>query len=198
MTLTTNIAVTLLGYAATAVAAITWIALRKPPRIPLTRRTVLFLLFRTLLIFLLFFAVCEAFDLNALIVILIVVLSTIISSTLAWGPWGGPAAVAIGFIYLLQQWVLGFPDRHYLFLQAPDASAAPPDVAALERLIGRCARTTTALRPMGHILIDAAAYEASADTNFIPADADVRVVAVRNRRLVVAPAESDPRSVRPA
>ena len=114
----------------------------------------------------------------------------------ALGMVGLPAAVALA----IRHWPNTAMGRQVL-LHAPssDEVVSPDDPRhVLPRLVGRIGRVKSIMLPGGTILIDGQTYEAVSEGTSIEADAPVRVVQVRNNRLVVRkvegplqPAETD-------
>ncbi len=105
---------------------------------------------------------------------------------------GGPCMGAIGLLYVIQQWILGWPDRTDLLLDPP--SLGRTDRTSLDDLIGKKGVTKGPLRPGGTIVLDGVECSAQSDLGYVDRGVRVIVVGRRGASLVVIPApiQNDP------
>ncbi len=183
----TDAIITLLAYLATAGGFLIWLYVRRPENIPRGARTVFFVCTRTLALFIVFFALFGA--LNVSILKTIPFLAMFLLLILLGLPslfTGGSILLSVAVVlYGIQQWILGFPDREKLILQPPEPYRPPSPAKDIPALIGRSATTVTPLRPTGKILIDDKEYDATGESDFIPARTNVEITAIKNNRLTV-------------
>lgn len=98
---------------------------------------------------------------------------------------GNYAAIGcMAIVYLIQQFVLGFPDRNEWVLESEPT--APSEADPLDAQVGKQFTLTTALRPSGHVFIDEQKVPCeSEDGCFVEAGTEVIVRRTTNGRLVV-------------
>lgn len=177
--MTKDIIVTAVAYVVTVASFLAWIFIRKPERIPRTRTTAFALCLRSLPLFLVLFLVCRAFNVTA--VFGLVILAAIGFFTLTSFSYVGLPGLAL--FYVMQQWILGWPDRALLMnavsLESNQARGEP------DPLVGHSARTTTPLRPTGKIVFDGKELDASCEFGFLEPDAEVEIVGKRGFTLIV-------------
>ena len=97
-------------------------------------------------------------------------------------PFAGMFSFAM--LYIVQQFVLGFPARHEWVLDsiAPPAENDPMD----QSLVGQVGKTVSPLRPIGEVKLDGGVFEATAnDGRLIERDETVVVIRIRHGKLIV-------------
>ena len=97
---------------------------------------------------------------------------------------------AVGLLYVVQQWILGWPERTDLLLDPPSHREA--GYVVLDGLAGRRGVTVCPLRPGGVIVLDQVEYLALSDLGYIDRGVDVIVVGRKGTSLVVRSAASLP------
>ena len=116
---------------------------------------------------------------------------------------GMPAAVALA----IRHWPNTSMGRRVLLNAPTEDQVIPSDDPrhVLPQLVGRLGRAKTVMLPGGTVVIDGRTYEAISEGMSIESDSPVRVVQVRNSRLVVrkvdgplSPAETDDPLAQPA
>ncbi len=172
------------GYVLTVGVTLSWVFLSKQNRVPRCGRTALCISLRTLPLFFLFFVVCQRLNVNAVaaVAVLAVVLWVLLigSSTLGLG--------AVGVLYVLQQWILGWPDRDDFLLDPP--SPRRGGHRSLDELIGSMDVAGCPLRPGGLVVLDESEYPAHSDLGYIDRGVQVIVVGRKGTSLLVRPASS--------
>ena len=119
----------------------------------------------------------------------------LVCCAIAFVGWGGMllelailALPLLGLLYVVQQFVLGFPDRSSWILGSnehqPKKTRAKPNP-----FIGEQALTASPLRPTGDItLSDGSTHTAVTETNtFLDEQETVKIVAARDQTLIVRP-----------
>ncbi|MDB5387523.1 MAG: hypothetical protein JWM11_3169 [Planctomycetaceae bacterium] len=107
-------------------------------------------------------------------------------------PGNNAFEVAVGLmillpVYVLKQFVLGFPDRDEVFLTPPAETFVPPDFSHLNAALGIVVAT---LKPSGKVQIDNAVYSATTeDGKLLDTGTAIRVSGMRNAVLVVRSVE---------
>jgi hypothetical protein len=180
----TNLVVTVLAYVLTGGITLTWVFVSKQKRIPRNARTAMCISLRTLPLFLLFFVVCQRLGVNA--VAAFAVLSVVLWAFLIGA--SGSCFGTIGVLYILQQWILGWPDRADLFLDPPLPHEGGH--GHLDELIGMVGVANGPLRPCGVVVLDGKEYSACSDLGYIDRAAQVKVVGRKGTSLLVRPAAS--------
>jgi membrane protein implicated in regulation of membrane protease activity len=182
----TDIVATALAYTATVLSFVAWILVAKPARIPRTRRTMLAVALRTAPLYLLLFFACQHLGVSVLVGMLVVSVSLLC----LLGPFGGTLDLGVfGFLYTLQQWILGWPDRELLFNRATLASAKARN-AQPQDIVGRVAVVTSPLRPTGKVVLDGTEFDAASDLDFVDTDTHVEIVGVGSFALLVTPVKA--------
>ena|GEM_PF-1256668 len=176
--------VTALGYLVTVGVALSGVFLSRQNRVPRRGRTVLCISLRTLPLFLLFFVVCQRLDVNAVAAVAALAL-------VFWVLLIGPSALGlggIGVLYVLRQWILGWPDREDFLLNPPLPREA--EHRSLDELVGKMGVAGCPLRPGGLVVLDESEYPAHSDLGYIDRGAQVIVVGRKGTSLLVRPAAS--------
>jgi membrane-bound ClpP family serine protease len=130
----------------------------------------------------------KVFAVGATMVLLLSLIATID------GPSADPsmAGLALAYavwlpVYVLKQFVLGFPDHDKIILSAPSNTTLQDD---LSRRLQSSGTVVATLRPCGTIEIDGSIYSAaSADGKYLDAGTKIRVSGARNTLLVVMAAD---------
>lgn len=177
-----NVAVILIGYLLTVSVTLAWVFKSRQQRVPRTGRTVVGVSLRTLPLFLLLFAVCLTLGVRPGPIFGI--LAGALGVFLIVG--GLPGLGTIGVLYVLQQWILGWPDRSDFLLEPP--SHREPGRTSLDELIGKRATAACPLRPGGVIVLDQTEYSARSDLGYIDRGVQVIVVGRKGAYLLVRPA----------
>lgn len=182
--MTKDIIVTVAAYAVTVASFLGWIFLRQPERIPRTRKTAFAICLRSLPLFLLFFFVCRSLNVTAVfgfVVLAVIGFFTLTSYSLAGLP-------GLALFYVLQQWVLGWPDRTFLVngttLESNEGKAHSPDP-----LTGHIGSVLSPLRPSGKVTVDGKELDATCDFGFLDAGAKVIIIGRKNFTFLVQPIE---------
>lgn len=183
-----NIAIVFVGYLLTVGVTLFWVFRARQKRIPHSVRTVVCISLRTLPLFLLFFVVCQRLEMNALVAVglLTVALWVLLISPSVLGMG------TIGVLYVIQQWILGWPDRADFVLEPPlphQIERAPSDEFIGRRVVAACP-----LRPGGIIVLDGTEYPVRSDLGYIDRGEEVIVVARKGMCFLVKPAgtQQDP------
>jgi len=181
-----NTAITVVGYLLTVGVALSWVFVSKQERIPRTRRVALGISLRTLPLFLLLLLACHGLGLNAALVFAILAI-------VLWVSLMGPFSSSIGataILYVIQQWILGWPDRDNFILAPP--SSCDMDHVQQDELIGRVGVACCPLRPGGLVVLDETEYPAYSDLGYIERGAQVIVTGRKGTSLLVRSAGSAP------
>ncbi len=183
--MTKDIIVTIVAYLVTVVSFLVWIFIRKPEHIPLTKATAFAICLRSVPLFLVLFLVCRSF--NITVVFGLALLAAIGFLTLGAFGYGGLPGLAL--FYVVQQWILGWPDRALLVnavsLESNQTTGGP------DPLIGHSARTTTPLRPMGKVAVNGKELDALCEFGFLEQDQEVEIVGKRGYTLIVTPKDGE-------
>lgn len=176
-----NLTVTLVGYVLMIAVALGWVFASGQKRVPRTARTALHLSLRTLPLFLVFFGFCQLLGMNPLVFVAILVV-------VGWVSLVDPGCFglgAIGILYVIQQWILGWPDRSWFILDRPEGDAS--GVGQLDELAGEMAVTRCPLRPSGVVVLGRREYPACSDLGYIERGMEVMVVGRKGTSLLVRP-----------
>ncbi|NNE01080.1 MAG: NfeD family protein [Pirellulaceae bacterium] len=95
--------------------------------------------------------------------------------------------VSFAILYVIQQFVLGFPARHE-WVMGPDGPTAAGSNIVDKRteLVGRTATTFSPLRPIGEVCVGEQKHSAIANNGqLINEGKEVVIIAVRNGKLIV-------------
>ena len=180
--MTKDILVTAVAYAITVASFIAWIYIGKPDRIPRTRKTVFALCLRSIPLFLIIYMICHAFNITA--VIGLVFLAAIAFFSLLSVNLGGLPGVAL--LYVLQQWILGWPDRS-LLVNNVCIESSRDHVGSIDPLIGHTARSASPLRPAGKIVSEGKEIDATSEYGYIDAGIEVMIIGKRDFTYLVNP-----------
>ena len=184
--MTEDIIVTAVAYVVTVASFLGWIFIRKPERVPRTRKTTFALCLRSLPLFLVFFLICRSFHVTA--VFGFVVLAAIGFFTLTSFSLAGLPGLAL--FYALQQWILGWPDRALLVneaaLESNQSRSRKPDP-----FVGQSAHTTTPLRPTGKVVVAGKEVDASCEFGFLQPGIEVEIVGRRSFTILVKPKDGE-------
>jgi membrane-bound ClpP family serine protease len=102
-----------------------------------------------------------------------------VTQSVVWNP-------GIIFLYVIQQYVLGFPDRDDWILPPPNQGRSEPSRHDLDSYIGTEGVTMTALKPMGTVLLNGDRFAAISETGaFIGIETSIIVSSVNGDKLVV-------------
>lgn len=94
-----------------------------------------------------------------------------------------PGVVGVAMMWLIQQFVLGFPARGDLLLERPPL---PPGATDLAKYVGQQGVTVTPLKPSGEILVGNLRFQATSDFGeYLAADLPILVTGTRLGRLLV-------------
>ena len=186
--MTRDILTILIGYIVTVSAVLLWTFLSKQDRVPRTRRTAVMVLVRTLPLFATFLLICHGLHVSVLAVMLGLVLFLFVVFLSPFGNFEATLGI-LGILYVLKQWVLGWPDKQEMVLEPPPLNSR--DSQPLSSLIGQLGVTSGALRPSGHVVIAGDQYSACSDQGYVDVDVKVRVVGARDSQLIVRPVEDD-------
>ena len=181
---------TLAGYVATVGVVLLWVFFSRQTRVPRNVRTAVCVSVRSLALFLLFFLICRALGVSVVYGAAIVGIA--LSVLLIGGAGLGFDPLMLGtlsLLYVLQQWILGWPDRADFMLDAP----RPPEHknAPLDDLIGRIGVASCPLRPGGVIVLGQDRYPARSDLHYIDRGTRVQVVGRKGSALVVRPVDAE-------
>ena len=178
-----DIIFTAVAYFLTVVGFAAWIFQKKPDRVLRNRRTVFSLALRTAPLYLFMLYACQSLGISVIAGMSILVFCLI--ALLA--PFGGVTVIfSIGFIYAMQQWILGWPDRHLVMHEMTlDSNQNKPQLA--DPLIGRMARVVAPLRPSGKVLVDEQQLDASCEFGFLDAGMEVEIIGRKGFTFIVKP-----------
>ena len=112
--------------------------------------------------------------------------ATLVAAIVLWVAFLGSGGVGLGvagIFYVVQQWILGWPDKQDMMLEPSRAEAAEANSRC--ELIGQIAVASSALRPGGHVVIGDRTYEARSDLEYIETGAAVEIVGKRDASLIV-------------
>ena len=175
----TDVIVTLVASVLTVGPVLLWVFLSKQTRVPRTRRTAVGIPLRTLPLFLTLFFVCRGLGVDVLVAVM--VLALVLWACLT-NPLGTPIGV-FGILYVIQQWILGWPDRADSVLKP--SSPCRDGISHLDDFVGKTAITSSALRPAGTVILDGNEYPASSELGYIDCGKSVRVIAKRGTTFIV-------------
>lgn len=186
----TDIVITLVGYLVTVGFVLLWVFFSKQTRVPRSARTAVCVSLRSLPLFLLFFFVCWQLGVS-------VVYGTVIAMIALWVVLIGCAGLGfdpltlgtLSVLYVLHQWILGWPDRADSMLDAP--LSQQDRNAPLDGLIGRIGVASCPLRPAGIVALGEDRYPARSDLGYIDRGTRVQVVDGKGASLVVRPVERE-------
>jgi membrane protein implicated in regulation of membrane protease activity len=156
-----------------------WVFISKQDRVARTWRTAVFVALRTLPMFVALLLVCRGLHINILA-------ATLVTAVLLWVAFLGSGGVGLGVtgvFYVLQQWILGWPDKQDMMLEPSRSEAAEANAQC--ELIGQIAVASSALRPAGHIAIGKRTYEARSDLGYIEAGVRVEIIDRKDGSLIV-------------
>jgi len=179
-----DIIFTAVAYFLTVSGFAMWIFKKKPDRVPCTRRTIFSLALRTAPLYLFMLYVCQSTGISVIVGVAILAICLIaLIDPLGIVPTG---IISVGFVYAIQQWILGWPDRYLLInettLESNQNKPRQPDL-----LIGRVARVVTPLRPSGKVLIDDRELDASCEFGFLDSGNDVEIIDKKGFTFIVKP-----------
>ena len=171
--------VILISLTLTLLFVLGWVFRTDQSKVPRNRRVAMMIARRLTLVFAGVFLLCVITGWSAWVVMLV---AAILLLSMLSGHILGLAG--IGIFYVLQQYVLGFPDRGDWFLEPPPQTT---DIgSSLDVHLGKRGKTLSALKPSGEILIDNERLAAlSEDGGYVDAGCDIEVCQIRNGQLVV-------------
>ena len=184
----TNIIFTAVAYILTVVGFAAWVFKTKPERVPRNRRTIFALALRTAPLYLIVLYVCQSLGISVIAGVAILFACLVaLCGPFFMSPTG---LISIGFLYVMQQWILGWPDRALLVndasLESNQTSSGAPDP-----LVGRTAQAATPLRPTGKVVVDGKELDASCEFGFLQAGSQVEIVGRRSFTLLVKPKDGE-------
>ena len=188
--MSTDIVITLVGYLVTVGVVLLWVFFSKQTRVARSARTAVCVSLRSLPLFLLFFLVCGQLGVS-------VVYGTVIVGIALWVVLIGCAGLGfdpltlgmLSVLYVVQQWILGWPDRAEFFLDAPLSQRDRN--APLDGLVGRIGVASCPLRPAGIVALGEDRYPARSDLGYIDRGTRVQMVDRKGASLVVRPVEGE-------
>jgi membrane-bound ClpP family serine protease len=143
------------------------------------------------------FCVWLGFSVNALIGCLSLLLLLLLLDTDLIEPPGTDVVVGAIFmiiifpVYILKQFILGFPDRHSIFLSPPAGAPSEQSVQDISEFNSAIGSVTATLKPAGKIQINGVEYPAtSADGKFVDIGCEVQVCGRRDTLLLVSRADT--------
>lgn len=178
----TDLVICLVTYVCTAGFTLRWVHRTNQDRVQKTADVTRSILVRLAVIVGGLFVACWLSDIAVWIPLLALALLVILALT--GGLLGLPVAA---FLWMIQQYVLGFPARDELFL-APPGPIVPPrsEPIDLTQLIGRDATVLSPLKPTGEILLCEARHTATSESGGYLDPGEVVVVSgVKDGRLMV-------------
>lgn len=185
-----ELAVTLSMYLATASLVIAWVALSNQTLVRYNRATVQRIVIRLGVIFTLLFALCFVGGFATWLPVVALALMALLGS-LGEFIVGAPA---FGFLYVVQQYLLGFPDRKEWVLTPDPEPTQESNVA--ENHIGKTGIAVSPLKPSGVVSVDNRKHQAMSEgSRFLETGQTVIVKGHRNGMLVVC-ASNDGQSLR--
>jgi len=137
---------------------------------------------RTALLYLLLGLICRVFELNAFILLLIIVLVSLLTLVFIVLGLDINALIMIELYSFLFHWILGFPPKELWI--SPNKIYKHPDNQPTH-LIGKSGFAQTPLRPVGNVCVDNQKYQAISESGFIEKDTPISVISVRNNDLIV-------------
>ncbi len=183
-----DIITTVGAYIVTVGVVLIWVFSSRQSRVPRTLRTAVSVSLRALPLFLFFLLFCRLIGVNTVVALVVLGLFLWVV-LLGWGV--DPLSMGVwGVVYVIQQWILGWPDRCDTILDPP----APHEDAGgrLDQLTGRIGVTSCPLRPGGTIALAGKEYSAHSDLGYIERGKQVKVVGRRGTSLLVRPVEAEP------
>jgi membrane-bound ClpP family serine protease len=192
-----NICVVVIAYLATLILGALWIFRSEQTLIPRTKRRFIGIAIRTAVAFAVLYLVFSGWSAGrfalaiSVFILFFLVVPTLLSRsarefllTAFSDEFFG--SVIFWMIFLVQQWVLGWPNREEFI---PTTTSPKPDPRAVTHghLVGRWGVTVCPLRPSGAVSIDGEQYEACADHGFIDANTSVEVTELSSFGLRVKP-----------
>lgn len=182
--MTINTVILLIAYGLTIWFFRRWIKSGSFKNVTLTPKRMRTIAFRTALLYLFLGFLCWYFKLNALKLLAMIVIISLVLLISGCGLLGSGvlAFIPIVIYYVLFQWLLGFPDKD---LWIPPNKKYKHHKAKLTHLIGKTGHAETILRPTGEILIDGQKHVATSEIDFIEKGTSVSVIAIKNNTLIV-------------
>jgi hypothetical protein len=175
----TDIAATLIAYILTVGVVVFWTFLSKQTRVPRTRRTAIGVALRTLPLFLVLLVICRALGVDVLLALMALGFGLWVCLMDAFGSSLGIFAV----MYVIQQWILGWPDRADTLLEPPSLGRGTD--AQLDALVGKTGVASSALRPGGTIAVEGTEYPAHSNGGYVDRSSPVRVIGRNGPSLLV-------------
>ncbi len=171
------------AYGVTVVSCLTWIFVSKQRRIPRTTKTVLGVSLRAATLFILAYLIGKGLNLSASTALTVLIACAAVTLT----SWGFASLPGLVFFYVIQQWILGWPDKellvHNTALKSNKQSRKEPDP-----MVGQNAVALTPLKPGGKIRInDSSDVDAVCETGFLDRGETVTIVRKEAFTYVVRP-----------
>ncbi len=166
-----------------AIAVLLWVFLSEQRRVPRTLRTAVGVLLRTLPLFLVLLLICHGLNVSVL-------LAAAVLGIALWVlliPGSDLSLGAFGILYVIQQWILGWPDRVDTLLEPPPPCEAP--ASQLGELIGKAGVASSALRPTGTVTVAGTEHAARSVLGYVDPRQLVRVVGIDGATLIVRAAD---------
>lgn len=187
-----EILVLVLVFLACVASALSWLHLSSQSTIPRSYRTAATIILRLLgIISVCFVMACIVLKIPVYIFVAGVSIVLLIAPLATHHGVGGSDAFEFALvncallpIYVVKQFVLGFPDRDVLFLAPPSSRMTPTEeLSPLNACVGTVVGT---LRPCGTVMIGKTVYSAtSADGQYVDSGTSIRVTGSRDTMLVV-------------
>ena len=178
--MTTNAIMVLAGYLVTVGTVLLWVFFSRQKHVSRTFKAAMGISVRTLPLFVAFLMICQWLAVSAAVAFAVVVAFWVLLGSSVLDPL---SMGAVGILYVIQQWVLGWPDRTHSILEPSlphcDTTSHP------DAHVGKTAITSSALRPAGTVILDGNEYPASSELGYIDCGKSVRVIARRGTAFIV-------------
>ena len=183
--MTPHLVISIVAYVATLGLTLLWVYGSSQSTVARTWRRTLSIALRMAFVFAAFWWLLSGVSLSTFATVLAVFVGLFFLapllvpwSALLGGSLGDAALLALLlFVYLIQQWVLGWPDKEKIVLCATAPRTAKPD-ETWGHLQGKLGTVASPLRPGGSVRIDGQEYQARSEHGFVDGGMPVEVVGV--------------------
>lgn len=176
-----NVTILLTAYLLTVWVFRVWLKTGNIKNLSRTPRQMKKIALRTGLLYLLLWGICWYLKLNALKLLIMIAVVSLIMLGGGFFTLSPLAGIPIIIYYVLFQWILGFPDKELWI--PPNKPYTHADT--LTHLIGSKGYTETPLRPVGEISVEGDKYVATSEYDYVEKGCQVIVIAVKHSNLIV-------------
>ena len=180
----TDVYYALFGYGIVLLPTVAWVYFSSQEMVAKSIYTVIAIAIRLVVVFLIVFFVSWYASIATWVLVAGILILIGIGAMMDI-PFSG--IVSFALLYIVQQFVLGFPARHEWMLAPHTETDSQNELQEKHReLIGSFGWTVSPLRPLGEVDIDGTLYQAAANNGILIAEQTrVKVIRVRNGTLMV-------------